>query len=196
MTFHRFVRRLHLYLGLSLLPWFFLYGVSSIPFSHPEWLKPKDGAPDWTPRFDRSYDIPIPRDADERTIGRRIMQDAGLEGAFGIWHPNDREFHVYAFDFWDATQVKYFVEQKRLVAEDRRFRWDHIVTGMHARGGFQQESLLDDTWAVLVDLVCAGMILWIASGIYMWWKIRHTRWWGFAALCSGAVLFVLFVAGL
>ena len=34
MSFDHFVRRLHLYLALTLLPWFFVYGISSIPFSH------------------------------------------------------------------------------------------------------------------------------------------------------------------
>ena len=30
MTFTHFNRRLHLYLGLALLPWLFMYGISSI----------------------------------------------------------------------------------------------------------------------------------------------------------------------
>jgi len=198
MTFHRFVRRLHLYLGLFLLPWFFLYGVSSIPISHPEPFRKayEDGGPDWKPRLDRPYDIPVASAGNDRAFGLRIMRDAGLEGAYGTWRPNDREFHIYVYDFWNATQVKYFIDRKRLVVEDRRFRLDHLLTGMHARGGFQQDSLLDDFWAVMIDAVCVGMILWIASGVYMWWNIRHTRGWGLLAIGSGAALFVLFLAGL
>ena len=34
MTFSHLNRRVHLYLGLALLPWFFMYGISSLPFAH------------------------------------------------------------------------------------------------------------------------------------------------------------------
>ena len=34
MTFAQLNRRTHLYLGLALLPWFFMYGISSLPFAH------------------------------------------------------------------------------------------------------------------------------------------------------------------
>ena len=70
-----------------------------------------------------------------------------------------------------STQLKYFIDQKRMTVEDRRFRWDHFLTGMHARGGFEQEGLLDRSWSVIVDLVCVAIVLWIASGLYMWWGL-------------------------
>jgi hypothetical protein len=195
MTFIHFVRRLHLYLGLSLLPWFLAYGVSSMVFSHPGAFeqKPADGVPDWKVRFDRHYDIGVVPDGDQREVGARIMRDAGLKGAFGTYHPNPREFHAYVFSFWTATQAKYFPEQKRLVVEDRRFRWDHFLTGMHARGGFHQESVLNDAWGIVVDLVCLGMLTWVLSGLYTWWKIRAVRWWGFLAIASGVLSFATFL---
>ena len=34
MTFSHVNRRVHLYLALALLPWFFMYGISSVPFVH------------------------------------------------------------------------------------------------------------------------------------------------------------------
>ena len=52
------------------------------------------------------------------------------------------QINVYSYSFWKSTQLKYFVDQKRLTVEDRRFRWDHFLTGMHARGGFDQEGML------------------------------------------------------
>ena len=42
MTFDKFNRRTHLYVGLTLLLWFFMYGLSSFPLAHksapPNWL--------------------------------------------------------------------------------------------------------------------------------------------------------------
>ena len=38
MTFSHVNRRVHLYLGLFLLPWLFMYGLSSVPFAHTPFL--------------------------------------------------------------------------------------------------------------------------------------------------------------
>ena len=42
MTFPHFNRRLHLYLGLCLLPWFLMYGASSIPFAHGQFFEARN----------------------------------------------------------------------------------------------------------------------------------------------------------
>ena len=34
MTFLHFIRRTHLYMGLFLLPWMIMFGVSTIPINH------------------------------------------------------------------------------------------------------------------------------------------------------------------
>ena len=103
---------------------------------------------------------------------------------------------MYAYSFWRSIQLKYFVDQKKLTVEDRRFRWDHFLTGMHARGGFEQDSLLDRSWSVLVDIVCVSMILWIASGLYMWWELPGHRRWGWMAVVAGTLSFALFTLNL
>lgn len=190
MSFHLLVRRIHLYAAMFLLPWFLVYGVSSVPFSHSVWFQDR---PQWTVRSDRPYELSVAEGANLREVGARILRDAGLKGSFGAYRPNPREIAVYRFDFWSATQITYFLDQKRLLAKDRGFRWAAFLTGMHARGGFEQESLLDHAWAVAVDVVCLGFLVWIASGLYMWWQIRQSRSWGFLALGGGIASFVLFL---
>ena len=76
-----------------------------------------------------------------------------------------RRCNVYSYSFWKSTQLSYFADQKKVTVEDRRFRWDHFLTGMHARGGFEQDGLLQRSWSVVVDLVCVGIVLWIATGL-------------------------------
>jgi hypothetical protein len=193
MRFSSFVRRLHLYLGMSLLPWFLMYGLSSFVFNHPRPFNFLYGylyGPDqWTPRLERSYDLAVTPEGDGRAFGAKILKDLGLEGAFGVYWPGPREFHVYRFDFWNATQVRYLLDEKRLVVLDKKFRWDHFLTGMHARGGFDQASFGDDAWAVIVDVVGVAMVLWVATGVYMWWQVRQTRAWGALALAAGVASF-------
>ena len=198
MTFNLLVRRTHIYLALSLLPWFFSYAIGALPFMHESFFQKfyLDGQPDRTVRFDRQYHIPIAEGVDLRQVGAQILKDAGMEGSFGVYRPSKEKLNVYLFDFWSSTELTYFINQGRLLAEDNRFRWDHFLTGLHARGGFDQDSVLDDSWALLVDTVCLGILIWIASGLYMWWQIRHVRLWGVLALSGGLISFLVFLLGL
>ena len=153
MTFAHLNRRMHLYLGLALLPWFLMYGLSSIPFAHTPFF---DGATQ--PRACRCgrSGPPTGRSAGSgRTRGaaraRRRAAAArrtSSTSSFGVYRQSPTQVNVYAYSFRHSTQLKYFTDQKRMTVEDRRFRWDHFLTGMHGRGGFEQEGLLDRSWSV------------------------------------------------
>lgn len=195
MKFDHINRRTHLYLGMFLLPWFFVYAVSALPFSHHDFFDEihDDGIPQWTVAIDRAYQLDVPHDAELRIVGARLMAEAGLEGAFHPARSGPARIMVYQYNFWSSQRLTYFVDEGRLLAEQRRFRWDQFLTGIHARGGFRQESFLDDSWAVVVDLVCVAMLTWIASGLYMWWSIRRSRMWGAIAIGGGVLSFTAFL---
>jgi len=196
MTFSHFNRRLHLYLGLTLVPWFLMYGVSSIPFAHNRYFEARDqakGQPLWTQRLEQNYSIAIPAEGELRAVGARIMKDFGLQGAFGAYRQGPNQINVYVNTFRHVTQAKYFVAEQKILVEDRRFRFDHFLTGMHARGGFEQDGLLNTAWGVMVDVACFGMLLWVLSGLYMWWSLPGLRSWGWAAFLGGAGSFALFM---
>ncbi len=199
MTFLQFNRRAHLYLGLGLLPWFLLYGVSSIPFAHSQYFEELDkakGLPLWKLREERAYRIEVPAEGDLRAVGAKIMEDFGLEGSFGTYRQGERQVNVYIHTFLKSTQVKYFVEEGRVTVEERRFRWDHFLTGMHARGGFEQDGWLTKAWGVVVDVVVVGMAWWVVSGLIMWWKLPGKRRWGWVALGLGVGSWVVFMGWL
>ncbi|MBM3734829.1 MAG: PepSY domain-containing protein [Acidobacteria bacterium] len=194
MTLQHLNRRLHLYLALSLSPWFLMYGVSSYVFSHPAYFQELDKSkgPLWTKVLERDYDVPVPQ-GDLRPLGAQIMKDAGLSGAFGAYRQGPNQINVYVYTFLQSTQAKYFLDKKKLVVEDRRFRFDQFLTGMHAKGGFEQDRIQDTLWGIVVDLVCLGFILWIVTGLVMWWSLPSTRGWGWVALLGGVASFALFM---
>ena len=197
MTLSHLNRRLHLYLGLSLLPWFFMYGISSVPFAHNTFFEQRDAAkqlPLWTVRAEGTLDVPVAEDPEGlRRLGRALLDAAGIQDmSFGVYRQNPTQINVYAYSFRQSTQVKYFPEGKRYTVEDRRFRWDQFLTGMHARGGFEQDDPLVTSWSVVVDIVQIGILLWIASGIWMWWDLRGHRRWGALAILAGIGTVALF----
>jgi len=197
VTYSHLNRRLHLYLGLALLPWFFMYGISSVPFAHNQFFEQRDaakGLPLWTVRAEHRIDLPVPADAAGlRALGATLLDRTGVDASsFGAYRQGPAQINVYAYSFWRSTQLKYFTDQKKVTVEDRRFRWDHFLTGMHARGGFEQEGLLQRSWSVVVDIVCLSMIVWIASGLCMWWELPGQRRWGWAAILGGTLSFLFF----
>jgi hypothetical protein len=199
MTFGHINRRVHLYLGLGLLPWFFMYGISSVPFAHNQFFEQRDrakGLPLWTLRSERALEVSIPDDpAALRAFGAMLLDQAGIAtsgSSFGAYRQSPTQVNVYLYSFWKSTQLKYFADQKRLTVEDRRFRWDQFLTGMHARGGFEQDGFLQRSWSIVVDLVCLAIILWIATGLYMWWGLTGSRRWGWMAVLAGSASFILF----
>jgi hypothetical protein len=201
MTFSHFNRRMHLYLALALLPWFLMYAASSVPFAHGAWFEQRDaarGLPLWTKRFERPVDVSVPTDPKElRALGRLLLNEAGLEGMdYGVYRQSANQINVYAHNFWNTTELKYFTDRRVLTAEDRRFRWDHFLTGMHARGGFEHDTVLQRSWSIVVDVVQIGILLWIASGLVMWWELRGHRRWGAVTMLAGLTSFLVFAARL
>ena len=55
---------------------------------------------------------------------------------------------------------------------------------------------LFDAWAVVIDFVMLAILIWIASGLYMWYQLRQTWFWGAIALGSGVTSFLVFLLGL
>lgn len=200
MTFNHLNRRLHLYLAMGLLPWFLMYGISAIPFTRNAYFNNlyKDGVPQWTTRLKQTYNRPAPQDRLPDTLqqfAKAVVLDLNLEvkGSLGAYQPNDKRINIYIVNFWHHIRITYDIENQHIKAEDKRFRWDQFLTTLHARGGYHQEGFLNDLWAFVVDIVGLSFILWVATGLYMWWQLKQTRLWGALALGSGCLAFIIFL---
>jgi len=192
MTFAHIVRRAHLYMGLFLLPWVIMFGVSTIPINH-QTTEPVE----WTRIGEHAFDAPVPASTENlRPLGREIMNVAGIEGGYWIYRVNPRQVQVGHPDFMSPIRMNYFPQEKRLIVEQRRFSLRPFLSGLHTRGGYDMGGFWDSVWAVFVDVVSVALILWIASGIYMWWGLPSTRRSGWLALGAGAVCFAAIIATL
>jgi hypothetical protein len=192
MTFGHFVRRAHLYAGLFLLPWVIMFGVSTIPINH-QTPEPAN----WTRIGEHTFDAPVPDAAENlRPLGREMMKAAGVEGGYWIFRVNPKHVQAGHPDFLSPIRLNYFPAEKRLTVEKRPFSVRPFLSGMHTRSGYDTGGTWDTAWAVFIDIVCVGLILWIASGIYMWWGLPSTRRWGWLAIATGIVCFGVIIAAL
>ncbi|HET6278262.1 MAG TPA: hypothetical protein VFG08_05725 [Candidatus Polarisedimenticolia bacterium] len=200
MTFPHLNRRLHLYLGLALVPWFAMYALSALVMSHRGLIERLGwGEDEWTLRFDRPYDADLAPDADEsarRALARRVVDEHGLECVFHAGPIKGGRIDVLCSTFFAATRFNYDLNERRLTAEDTRLGPLRVLTRMHSRAGFHHDRLRDDLWAVMVDLVSVGLLLWVVSGLYMWWNAPGQRRWGTVALVAGFSCFIAFMLGL
>jgi len=71
-----------------------------------------------------------------------------------------------------------------------------IQTFMHLRGGYGQPGFGNTFWGLLVDAACAGIIIWVVSGLIMWWRLPRLRTWGTIAVAARILSFTLLVGTL
>ncbi len=192
MTFDRLNRRTHLYLGLLLIPWVMMYGISSFVISHHAWFR-AEKEPPWKPLFEREYHHPVPEKGDLRAAVGEILKENGLEGAFYAQRPNPGEIRINRNSFFHQIRLTYLLNEHKLRAERQDLRWDQALLRMHFRGGYHQPLFLNLLWAIMVDAACVAIVLWIGSGLIMWWRLSRTRFWGACALAAGAGSFILLV---
>jgi hypothetical protein len=190
MTFDKFNRRTHLYVGLTLLPWFFMYGLSSFPLAH------KSAPAKWTVRSEREYSLPpVEAGANLDTVGDQLIQACGLNADLrhGAYRDGQGNLQVYMARFITPTRINYSPAKRRATVETRDFALPQILVEMHGRGGFEKGGFLDMSWSVIVDLVCIAIVTWVLSGVYMWWHLRRLRFWGTVALVGGIGSFLIFM---
>src|SRR5206468_4329310 len=122
-----------------------------------------------------------------------ILKENNLEGAFNVERPNPAELRITQRTFFNQTRLTYLVSEQKLRAARQQFRWDQVVLRMHFRGGYHQPLFLNLLWAIMVDIVGVAFLLWIASGLIMWWRLSRTRVWGTVAIGAGTLLFALLI---
>jgi hypothetical protein len=184
-------RRSHLYLGLLLLPWLLMYGVSTVLFNH-RGREPAHRSSDdpWTLRWEKDLKLELPVQSDRlREVGRQLMVDHGLQGPFGVQRQGQR-LVVNVQNFRAPVRLTYDGEKQKLRAEVRQFAWGEMLGRLHVRVGYGQSGILPTIWAVFIDLFCVTLLLWIGTGLYLWWKLPALRRWGFVTLGASLITIV------
>jgi hypothetical protein len=180
------------------MPWLAMYGVSSLIIIHQSWFGADKTSPTSELLFEKTYDRPLNiqganNSSELRTTAEEILKDCNLEGAFWVDKPKPDTLHIDRFSFWGSTSLTYSTKDQKLKAERKRVPVSHAVMRMHFRGGYGQPSFWNKFWGLLVDMACVGIMIWVASGLTMWWRLPRLRAWGAAAVAGGILSFLLLV---
>jgi hypothetical protein len=75
------------------------------------------------------------------------------------------------------------------VVKEERLAWQRTMIGFHRLHGYGH-GWRYDLWAVMFDLASASMIVFAATGVWLWHRLARRRWPGWLVLAAG-LLFVL-----
>ena len=193
----KFLRRTHLYLALFLAPWILMYAASTVVMNHRVLFRSLYGGPPPALVIEREqlYDGVFPEGAGADQMGAQILASLDLEGTFSAnKRARDGAIVINRMDPITPRRITYQPMDRRLVIE--RVSWDAraYLERMHRRRGYQYDRPLEDAWAVSVDFFIVAVLLWVASGIWMWWEMKAARRWGTFALAGGIAVFATFLA--
>ncbi len=208
MTFTLALRRIHMYLALFFVPWVLIFGLSTAVMNHMSFFSSLYGK-DWAAfRLEREmiYDKPLPLRAEGETgaagtaridsdaAGRQILQDLGMEGAFWTNAARDgSQLTIGRMHMICPRRITYNAENHKLTVERQLFQLPLFLRQLHTRRGYGQPYLASDLWALGVDLFIVAVLLWIATGLWMWYRMRRYRPWGALCAITGCGLFAFFV---
>ena len=196
-------KKLHIYLGLYLLFFLWLFAFTGLLLNHPLWRF----AEFWPQRVETNYERSvrsIPAESDlERA--RSVMQQLDLTGEID-WPPRqpgaDRlEFNVNRPGNMNRVSVDLAANQAT-VQNIRINAWGvmhvlHTFSGTRANNPeARRDWSLTTLWVVSMDALAAGLILIVLTSYYMWWRLRTRRLKGSLCLGAGVAACGFFIFGL
>ena len=190
-NFNLFLRRTHLYLGMLLIPWVFVFAFSTFIFNHGNSFSGSRGnADDWQQVWQKEYQLEIPEGRENlRRTASVLLSEHGINGPrFGV-RRNGPRMEINIQKFLSPERLVYHGRDQKLIYQKRSVFWAEVFSRLHLRHGWGNDGPLYQSWALLVDVFCLATLAWIFTGLYLWWKISATRKWGFIALLSGFLSF-------
>ena len=185
-------RRTHLYLGMVLIPWMFVYAFSTLMLNHGPFFRQLRPGPDgWIQLWEKDYEVDLPPTQEElRTWAGTILEEHDFTGGpFGV-RRNQQQVLINAPRFIKPIRITYRMAEKKLIATQRETSWVETFLRLHFRAGYGKVGPMQKIWGFIVDLVCVSFLVWVVTGLYLWWKIPQTRRWGWVAIITSILSFL------
>jgi hypothetical protein len=177
-----------------------MYGITAIAINHGPWFNAPDdlynlSGPTWTKQQSWPCSIEVAAEGDvPRETAAQLLAVAGIQAdAFHAFRLGGRQVYVNLSDFWEVRRLAYDPGKQELSLHSRRPVMATTMTLMHSRAGYRHDSMLNDLWAVMVDAAVIGVLVWVVTGLIMWWQQKRLRTLGGVVLLAGAMTFVAFL---
>lgn len=193
-------RKIHIYIGLFLLLFIWLFGISGLLLNH-HW----EFANSWEHRKVINYDktIEISKEREKHILVIEIMDKLNLNGSI-----------VNLRYSTDASQLNFIVTKlglrydiqvglndgKVLIKETELDQWA-IMRALHTsrnptltEQNERYPNLIASIWSFSMDVVSVGLIIICLGGWYLWWQVDRKRFYlGLVSLSCGFILCIYFL---
>ena len=178
-----------MYLALFLAPWMLGYALSTVAMQH---RMPRPTR--YITESELDYQNVFEPGTPPREIAQQILSDLHLDGAFGVQgRADDGSLTINRQGMLSPRRITFKPRERRIVIERMELETSGFLNRFHRRRGYQQPYAADLAMAISVDAVIIAMVFWALSGLWMWWEMRATRWWGLACATTGIGIFIVFV---
>ena len=193
LRWDRWMRALHLYTGLFLVPWMTVYAVSAFCLNHKAWFT--EGlqlAQKWENVGEVEFHpgSEFPQTPAEQAAA--ILRHVDLEGPHEIYGtPDANQLVMIRMCATGHYRVSWFAPRSLVVID--RFQpasFFAVINAFHFQSGYRP-YFAHAAWAAIVDATTTSTILWLISGIYLWARRPRRRLWGGLCLAAGTVLFAI-----
>jgi hypothetical protein len=196
--FSTLIRRSHLYVALFLSPWLLMYAVSTVVMNHRSLFVAKYGPGPGA--FERERELTFAGafspDATPRDVARTLLASLDLEGAHNVARRPDGSLLIQRNDLVAPRRITFTPGDGKVVVEKLALRPNALLERYHRRRGYDTGYALDTAWAVSVDIFIAAIVLWVLSGLWMWWEMKRTRLVGLLAAIGGSAVFAAYVCAI
>lgn len=166
---YRWLRNIHLYLGLFSLPLVLAYGVSSVQMSHGSWFKMKPAI------GETEVTVPPDRATEGRGLARELMDRYGLRGDLQQVQPTASGFSLRIGRLGTFYQIDYSRESGKAKVRTTVAPFMGMLNRIHHVSGLWHDFLPMNLWGALVSIVSAGLVLLGLTGIYLWFHDHEER---------------------
>jgi hypothetical protein len=199
----RWTRRLHFYLGLYLLCFVWLFSFTGLVLNHPGWNVGRLGAE----RVETTRQQPVMRPVvtGDLAVARALMREVGISGEIG------RIERTAAGDRMRVQVVRpganHVIDADLAAGQATVSRTDlnafyamnalHTFTGVSMDdANLERDWRLTALWSFAMDAVALGLLVLVASGLYLWIRLPAKRRAGLVALGLGTAVCAFFLLGL
>ncbi len=191
-------RRLHIYVGLFLVLFIWLFSFSGLLLNHGDWKFTSF----WDERKEKTTEtaVSLPAGLDSLEKLKSILSQLKISGEV-----NNVRMTSDSVDFsvsYPGHVSNIHADFKRGVGIQKELSyniWGKIRT-LHTFNGANRDHpdvepnwLLTRVWRFSMDAVALGLIFLSFSGWIMWYKIKHNYLWGYLALIAGFALAAYFL---
>lgn len=193
------MRKIHLLLGMFLVPWVVMYAASTIAMQHREFFtgSEKRIEPKYEMVREEALSLDLSSSENSQAVASRVLEYLDLEGAYRI-HGNWEQGRLEILRNRPIGSYRITVDAsaKKLTVEKQGFALSYFLEMLHRRSKYNQPYWANDAWAVIVDLFIVAILAWAFTGLWLWWKMKPTRVLGAICVFLGSALFAFLVSAI